>query len=113
MKKKVTLISLFSAIIILGYLSITAWLLGFITAKFLGAKADGKRGRLKSIIIPLGKYKLHLHHWFICLGAGTLVMIKDIYFLSPEMCYGFLGGLVFQGIYCYTDWYKIVKPRRQ
>ena len=113
MKKKVSVISLFSAIIILGYLSFATWLLGFITAKFLGAKADGERSKLKSIIIPLGKHELHLHHWFVCLGAGTLVMIRDIWFLTPEMCYGFLGGLVFQGIYCYNDWYKIVKPRRR
>lgn len=112
MKKKVTLASLFSTIIIMGHLSIAYWLLGFIIAKFLSAKADGKRGIVKSIIIPLGKYELHLHHWFVCFGVGIMGMIRDVYVLSPEIYYGFLGGLVFQGIYCYNDWHKIVKPKR-
>jgi len=111
-KKKVTLASLFSASIILGYLSVAFWFLGFIIAKFLSTKADGKRGIVKSIIIPLGKYELHMHHWLICFGIGIIGIIKNVYLLSPEIYYGFLGGLVFQGIYCYNDWHKIVKPRR-
>ena len=114
MKTKVTIFSLFSTIFILGtYLSFAFWFLGFIIAKFLGAKADGKQGIVKSIVIPLGKYELHLHHWFLGLGIGTLGIIRDVYVLSPEIFYGFLGGLVFQGIYCYNDWYKIVRTRRR
>ena len=113
-KKKVTLFSLFSTIIILGsYISFAFWFLGFVIAKLLGAKADGKEGIVKSIIIPLGKYELHLHHWFVSLGIGVFGIIREVYVLSPEIFYGFLGGLVFQGIYCYNDWYKIVKPRQR
>lgn len=112
MKKKLTLISLFSATIILGYLSFISWLLGFITAKFLGGKADGIPGKIKSIVIPFWKYKLHLHHWLICLGVGIFGVAKGIFILSPEVWHGFLGGLVFHGIYYYDDWYKIVRHKR-
>jgi len=114
-KKKVTLFSLFSPLIIIfgGYLSFAFWFLGYFLAKLLGAKADGKQGILKSITIPLGKYELHLHHWFVGLGIGTMGMIRDVHVLSPEIFYGFLGGLVFQGIYCYSDWYKIVRHRQR
>jgi hypothetical protein len=112
-KRKVTIFSLFSTTIILGgYISFAFWSLGFIMAKFLGARSAGKRGIIKSIIIPLGKYELHLHHWFVGLGIGILGIVRDVYVLSPEIFYGFLGGLVFQGIFCYNDWYKIVKLRR-
>ncbi len=83
-KKKVTLISLFSAIIILGYLSFTSWLLGFITAKFLGAKADGKRSKLKSIIIPLGKYKLHLASLVYLFGSRHFGDDKRCLFSIPR-----------------------------
>lgn len=113
-KKKITLFSLFSTIIIVGgYISFAFWFLGFVIAKFLGAKVDGKQGVVKSIVIPLGKYELHLHHWFVSLGIGILGIMRGVYVLSPEIFYGFLGGLVFQGIYCYHDWYKIVRFRRR
>jgi hypothetical protein len=113
MKRKITLFSLFSTTIILGgYLSFAFWSLGFIIAKFLGARTDGRQGIVKSIIIPFGKYELHLHHWFFGLGIGVLGVVRDVYVLSPEIFYGFLGGLVFQGIYCYNDWYKIVRLRQ-
>ena len=114
MKKKVTLFSLLPPILILGgYISFAFWFLGYIIAKFLGARADGKKGIIKSIIIPLGKYELHLHHWFFGVGIGIFGITRGGYVLSPEIFYGFLGGLVFQGIYCYNDWYKIVRTRRR
>ncbi len=109
MKKKLALTSIFSLGIALGYFSFISWLLGFGIAKFLGGKRDGEVGKIKSIIIPVGKYKIHLHHWLISLWAGILGGIKGFYLLSPEFFFGFLGGLIFQGIYCYGDWYQIIK----
>lgn len=72
----------------------------------------GERGKLRSFFIPLGKRKIHLHHWLISSGVMGFALFKGIYLLSPDLFYGFLGGLTFQGIYYYSDWYKILIPRR-
>ena len=38
-------------------------------------------------------------------------MMKGFYILTPEVSYGFLSAVVFQGIYCYKDWYRIIKRK--
>jgi len=111
-KRKIALFVLLSTGIILGYLSFITWSVGFLLAKYLGGKTVGKPGRLRSFFIPLGKHKIHLHHWLISSGVMSIALFKGIYFLSPDLFYGFLGGLAFQGIYCYSDWYKILIPRQ-
>jgi len=111
MKRKTTLFTLLSMGIIIGYISFISWIVGFVIAKYLGGKIDGERGRLRSFFVPLGKYKFHLHHWLISSGIMTIILLKDIYFLPPDLLYGFFGGLAFQGIYCYRDWHKIVISR--
>jgi hypothetical protein len=30
----------------------------------------------------------------------------------PKFSFGFLGGLIFQGIICFPDWHKIFKKER-
>ena len=112
MKSKITLFVLLSTGIILGYLSFISWAGGFLIAKYLGGKTDGERGRLRSFFIPLGKRKIHLHHWLISSWIMVFALLKGVFLVSPEVFLGFLGGLVFQGIYYYTDWYKILVPRR-
>lgn len=112
MKKKATLFILLAISIILGYLSFISWSVGFLIAKYLGGKTVGERGRLRSFFVPLGKHKIHLHHWLVSSGVMTFALFKGIYLLSPDLFYGFLGGLAFQGIYYYNDWYKILIPRR-
>ena len=112
MKRKITLFVLLSTGIILGYLSFISWAGGFLIAKYLGGRTVGERGRLRSFFIPLGKRKIHLHHWFISSWIIAFALLKGVFLISPEVFCGFLSGLVFQGIYYYTDWYKILVPRR-
>ena len=112
MKRKITLYVLLSTGIIFGYLSFISWAGGFLIAKYLGGKTNGERGRLRSFFIPLGKRKIHLHHWLISSWIMAFAMLKGVFIISPEVFFGFLGGLVFQGIYYYTDWYKILVRRR-
>lgn len=112
MKRKITIFVLLSTGVVLGYLSFISWFIGFLIAKYLGGKTAGERGKLRSFFIPLGKRKIHLHHWLISSGVMGFALFKGIYILSPDLFYGFLGGLTFQGIYYYTDWYKILIPRR-
>ncbi len=112
MKRKITIFVLLSTGVVLGYLSFISWFIGFLIAKYLGGKTAGERGKLRSFFIPLGKRKIHLHHWLISSGVMGFALFKGIYILSPDLFYGFLGGLAFQGIYYYSDWYKILIPRR-
>ncbi len=112
MKRKITLLILLSTGIVLGYFSFISWSIGFLIAKYLGGKTASKPGRLKSFFIPLGKYKIHLHHWLISSWVLGFALLKDVYLLSPDLFYGFLVGLTFQGIYYYSDWYKILIPRQ-
>jgi hypothetical protein len=115
-RRKVSLALLVLAIIVLGYLSFyltyVAWLVGFVLAKFGGGKKEGRPGRVKSIVIPWRSYEFHLHHWVLAaLAAIICVLIEGFPPVRPELFYGFLGGLIFQGVYCYGDWYRIVKSK--
>ena len=113
MKRKVTLVGLLSTGIVLGYLSFIAWSAGFVLAKYLGSKTVGEPSKIRSYFIPLGKYKIHLHHWLLssCVIIG-FVVFKGAYVLPSNLVYGFFGAIVFHGIYSYSDWYKVLIPRR-
>ena len=112
-KKKVSLVLLLLTGIVLGYMSFIAWSIGFLLTRYLCRKTVGKSRILKSRIIPLGKYKIHLHHWI----WSSFVMIiftifKSVHVLPPDLVYGFFGAIVFHGIYSYGDWYRILIRRQ-
>jgi len=111
-KRKITLLVLLSTGIILGYLSFIAWSVGFLLVKYLGSKTVGEPSKIRSYFIPLGKYKIHLHHWVLssCVIIG-FVVFKGAYVLPSNLFYGFFGAIVFHGIYSYSDWYKVLIPR--
>jgi len=115
-RRKVALGLLVLAIILLGYLSFyltyVAWLVGFVMAKFGSGKKEGRPGRVKSIVIPWRNYEFHLHHWVLAALIGIICfLIEGFPPVRPELFYGFLGGLIFQGVYCYGDWYRIIKSK--
>ena len=112
MKRKITLLILVLTGIILGYLSFITWALGFLIARYLGSKTVGKPSKLRSYIIPLGKYRVHLHHWILSAHAIMLfALLKGANVLPPDLFYGFFGSIIFHGIYYYSDWYKVFIPR--
>jgi len=110
-RKKRSLISLpvFCAGIVLGYHAFLAWLLsGFLVAKYLGAKAPGKRGVIPSVAFPLRKHRAHLHHWLISSATMGLTLLTGTWFLPGDLFYGFGVGIAIQGIYCYHDWHRVL-----
>ena len=111
MRKKIVLISLIAGLLFLGVLSYKSWIVAFVITKSLSGRTDGKQGIVRSIIIPWRNYQLHLHHWFLALIMGGVFMLKGFYILPPEVFYGFLSAIIFQGIYCYKDWYRIIKRK--
>jgi hypothetical protein len=110
-RKKFILISLLPAGYAGGYVFYLSWAAGFIISKYCGGKKDGRPGRVKSIIIPWRKWELHLHHWFVCSLLAITSALKGFSVITPELFYGFLVGLVFQGIFCYSDWHKIIRRK--
>lgn len=100
---------LFVAGIVSGYLYVIFGITGFLIAKLGGGRGDGERGLVPSIILPLGGFRLHLHHWIICGVAMAVLVGEGIHLaVSPEILYGLLGGVGWQGVYCYNDWHRVV-----
>ncbi len=98
---------------VFSYISVICWILGYLIAKYGGGRAAGIPGRIRSIVIPIGKFRLHLHHWLLgslmmCVGLAKNVFI----YIPPEVFYGMLGGFVWQGVYCYSDWYRVIYRSR-
>ena len=112
MIKRIGTLLVLAAGIYFSYLVVVSCISGYLIGKYGSGRKEGVRGRVRSIMIPLGKLKLHLHHWLISFVIMSLGLTKGIYFfLPPEVFYGFLGGLAFQGVYCYNDWHRIVQRR--
>jgi hypothetical protein len=111
MRKKVVLIGVSAALIFLGILSYKIWFPAFIATKYLSGRKDGKQGMVRSIIIPWRNYRLHVHHWLLALIVGVVLALTGYHILTPELSYGALAAIVFQGIYCYEDWYQIIERK--
>jgi len=112
-KKPVTILSIVVVSIMLGYLFFLSCLLGFLVCKYTSGKTIGERGKVRSIVIPFRRWNIHLHHW---LCAGCLLVfcgITSAHLWTPVITYGFLVGFVFQGIYYYSDWHRIVIGRHK
>lgn len=66
-----------------------------------------KNGRVDSIFLDYGKWKVHLHHWIM--GTIVLAGIWTLdYFYLPTFFAGFICGIILQDIYDYNDWHKVV-----
>ena len=97
----------------LGYLFALSLLLGLLTSRFIAGKSTGVKGKIRSIVIPFGKQRVHLHHWLYSLWLIGISFVTGFHFLSPLITYGFLGGSMFQGIYSYGDWHVILVKQKQ
>jgi hypothetical protein len=112
-KKKIAAAALtILATLIFSYLFIISIAIGFLASKSIAGKSTGERGKLRSILIPLGKWRIHLHHWLFSLWLISISIVTGMYFIAPGITYGTLGGATFQGIYCYKDWHIILIDKK-
>ncbi len=81
---------------------------GYIISKILSGKKTGQLGIIKSRVFNIGDRRLHLHHWIFGLGILISVLIFKFSLPLAPFSFGILGGWVFQGIYDYSDWHKIL-----
>ncbi len=111
--KKIILIVLALAMVVLICFSYYLWCvggaLGYLGGKLGGGKKTGACGRCRSIIFPISRYQIHLHHWFLAIITLIICMVIDFYVVTPQLFYGAMCGLAIQGIICYDDWFQLIK----
>lgn len=94
-------------------ISITLGLfIGFMYAVWAFGKSVGEEGIVKSIFIPLGETRFHLHHWLLFSIYILIIYLlcrkyKRLNFISYFVM-AFLLGAVIQG-FTYSDWYILLK----
>ena len=64
-------------------------------------------GKIDSIFLDIGKWKLHLHHWIMGIMILALVWVVD-YFYLPAFFAGAVCGMIIQDIYDYNDWHQVI-----
>lgn len=111
MRKKIVLIGTIAVFIFLGIFCYKTWFICFAVTKYLSGRTEGTQGIVRSIIIPWRSYQLHIHHWLLALIVGGVFLIRGFYIVTPEVFYGSLSAVIFQGIYCYQDWFRIIKRK--
>jgi len=71
-----------------------------------------EKGRIDSVFLDYGKWKVHLHHWIMGLMVLAAAWTLD-YFYLPTFFAGFVCGVILQDIYDYNDWHKILVRKEE
>ena len=87
--------------------------IGYIAARFISGSKTKERGYFPSIAFTLCGYKIHVHHWMAFTSILAAAMIFQFSVFTQEIFYGFLGGVVIQGITFYEDWRHVIKKEKQ
>lgn len=64
-------------------------------------------GKMESVFLDYGKWKIHLHHWIMGLGVLAIVWVVDFLYL-PTFLAGVICGMIIQDIYDYNDWHQVI-----
>jgi len=83
--------------------------IGYFIAYFLAGPKTKQKGRVPSLTFQFRQYRIHLHHWFIFSNILLVAAITHFFVVTPLLFYGFLGGIVAQGIVHYEDWRSFVQ----
>ncbi|MDP4007536.1 MAG: hypothetical protein Q8P55_03040 [bacterium] len=89
-----------------------ALLAGYFAAHYLAGEKTSERGRIPSLVFNVGDWRFHLHHWFLFLGIFVAAVIANFFIIAPFVFYGFLGGVIVQGLSHYDDWTRIVSKQK-
>jgi hypothetical protein len=92
---------LFTGGIVVGYIACKIWCHAFVN-----------NGKIESIFIDYGKWKIHLHHWIIGFMVLAAVWVIDHFYL-PTFFAGVICGIIIQDIYDYNDWHKVIVKNPQ
>lgn len=67
-------------------------------------------GKVDSIFVDAGKWKIHVHHWILGIALLAIVWVIDHYYL-PTLFAGMVCGMIIQDIYDYNDWHKVIMKK--
>ena len=87
-------------------------MLGFVFGKYVAGKEPGQPGKIGSLRFSVGRYIIHLHHWFYVSLGLVIIFVSGVVYFFPIFLLGFVSGFAFQGIYCYNDWYRFVLKKK-
>lgn len=92
-----------------------ALLAGYFAAHFFaGKKTSAPNWRyIPSLAFTMGNWRVHLHHWLVFLVIFIGAAIASFFVVSPFLFYGFLGGVIVQGLLHYEDWPHIIKRQQK
>ena len=93
---------LFGFGVILGYL-----ITDLFCKKFLDT------GKVKSIFLKIGNYKIHLHHWLSGSIVFLMIYLSGYMCLIPKVVLGMLGGLIVHDLYLDKEWYRVLLRERK
>ena len=85
-------------------------LIGYFAAKMCSGREVGKRGRLPSWRFNIRRYRVWLHHWFLSLFGGLVILKYNNMFNATELAFllGSCLGISLQGIRNYSDWKRVI-----
>lgn len=109
LRRRKLLISSLGVLGFISFLTMAGGLLGYSLAKWSSGEWTGRAGRIKSLRFKIGRYRFHFHHWL----AGFILFFLGVFDILPlfkeALFQGAAIGIVFQGIFNYSDWYRIVQ----
>ena len=88
-------------------------IVGYFVARFFAGSKTKEKGRFPSIAFTVRGYKVHIHHWLSFSSVLAAALIFQFSVFTQEIFYGFLGGVVIQGITFYEDWRHVIKKEKQ
>ena len=84
-------------------------LAGYTVALFFAGRRSRMKGRFPSFTFQCRQYRIHLHHWLVFSHVIVLSFLLHFSVATPFLFYGFLGGVIAQGIVNYEDWHTIIQ----
>lgn len=84
-------------------------LFGYLLADWGGGGGVAAAGRVGSIIFQIGGYYFHLHHWLIAIALFLLGIFNILPFFKKTIPQGMIIGIIFHGVFDYSDWYEVIK----
>ena len=84
-------------------------IIGYFIARFCAGAKTNMPGRIPSFLVfRVRSYRVHLHHWFVFSNILAVALVLHFFVITPLVFYGFLGGVIAQGVLYYNDWGRIV-----
>jgi len=69
-----------------------------------------KTGRVKSLVLKIGNWRIHVHHWITgTLLMGVFAVVSSLSFLPL----GIIGGVIFHDLYTDKSWHQIFYKKQE